>query len=154
MTEISPPRRIEFIARATLRERGRLLLCRNRSEGYLYLPGGHVEPGESAAEACARELHEEAGLEVTVGRCLLVAEMRFTQGGEARHEVNVVFHVERQSAGDAGDVISLESQIDFAWIALTELLEHDVRPISLRNWAHTELQGRASPPLRWLSESE
>ena len=29
-------------------------------------PGGHLEPGESASEALARELREELGIEVTV----------------------------------------------------------------------------------------
>lgn len=33
-------------------------------EGEWVLPGGLVEPGETAAEACAREVHEEVGLQV------------------------------------------------------------------------------------------
>lgn len=49
---------------------GRLLLIRRATEpskGCWSLPGGRVEPGESAAEAAAREVHEETGLVVTVG---------------------------------------------------------------------------------------
>lgn len=35
-------------------------------EGHWVLPGGMVERGETAAEACVREVREEVGLEVTV----------------------------------------------------------------------------------------
>lgn len=45
-----------------------LLLERVQSpfEGYWVLPGGLVEPDETAREACVRETKEEVGLDVTV----------------------------------------------------------------------------------------
>ena len=49
---------------------GRLLLIRRGREpeaGRWSLPGGRVEPGETAAEATAREVAEETGLRVEVG---------------------------------------------------------------------------------------
>jgi 8-oxo-dGTP pyrophosphatase MutT (NUDIX family) len=48
----------------------RLLLTRRADNGQWCLPGGHMEPGESAAEACAREVREETGLEVRVTRLI------------------------------------------------------------------------------------
>jgi 8-oxo-dGTP diphosphatase len=36
------------------------------------IPGGYVEPGESPAQACSRELVEELGLRSPVGRLLVV----------------------------------------------------------------------------------
>ena len=48
----------------------RLLLTRRTDNARWCLPGGRMESGESAAECCAREVFEETGLEVEVGRLI------------------------------------------------------------------------------------
>jgi 8-oxo-dGTP pyrophosphatase MutT (NUDIX family) len=53
---------------AILDEQGRILLTRRADNGQWCLPGGGMEPGESAAEACEREVFEETGLSVRVRR--------------------------------------------------------------------------------------
>ncbi|HEV7127359.1 MAG TPA: NUDIX domain-containing protein [Ktedonobacterales bacterium] len=50
--------------------RQKVLLTQRSDNGRWCLPGGHMEPGESAAEACAREVWEETGLRVLVGRLI------------------------------------------------------------------------------------
>lgn len=45
---------------------GRVLLVRRADDGNWELPGGRVDPGESAAAAVVREVAEEAGLAVRV----------------------------------------------------------------------------------------
>jgi ADP-ribose pyrophosphatase YjhB (NUDIX family) len=50
--------------------RMRLLLQRRSDNGKWGLPGGRMEPGESAEEACVREVEEEMGLHVQVTRLI------------------------------------------------------------------------------------
>lgn len=59
---------MQVVAAVIYRADGRFLLAQRPAgkvyEGYWEFPGGKVEPGESAAAALARELHEELGIEV------------------------------------------------------------------------------------------
>jgi 8-oxo-dGTP pyrophosphatase MutT (NUDIX family) len=65
-------------------EAGVLLVLRRELRGW-ELPGGRVEPGEDERAALARELREEAGLEVAVED--LVGEYR--RSGFAAHRARV-----------------------------------------------------------------
>jgi len=56
----------------------RLLMVRRKNrpaQGLWSLPGGRVEPGETHAEAAAREVLEETGLAVDVGELLITARL-------------------------------------------------------------------------------
>ena len=50
--------------------RQKILLTRRSDNGRWCLPGGHMEAGESAAEACIREVEEETGLQVQIRRLI------------------------------------------------------------------------------------
>ncbi len=50
----------------------RILLVRRADNSRWAVPGGYMEPGESAAEAAAREVLEETGLQVRIGRLIAV----------------------------------------------------------------------------------
>ncbi len=47
-----------------------LLLMRRSDNGHWGLPGGYVEAGETVAAAAAREVAEETGVEIDVGRLI------------------------------------------------------------------------------------
>ena len=55
-----------------LDEKNRILMIRQRHEGrdIWMVPGGAVEDGEDAAQAAIREVKEETGLDVGIGRLL------------------------------------------------------------------------------------
>jgi 8-oxo-dGTP diphosphatase len=73
----------KLVVAALVRREGRVLMSRRRADQAMPLlwefPGGKVEPGEAPEAALAREVREELGCEVRVGRI---------------HEV--VFHAYRQ----------------------------------------------------------
>lgn len=50
------------------KNRGKVLLTQRTDNGRWCLPGGALEAGESAAEACEREVWEETGLKVRATR--------------------------------------------------------------------------------------
>ena len=55
---------------------GKILLVRHEKNGksYWLIPGGGVDFGETAGEALIREYREEVGLEVEVGKLVLVQD--------------------------------------------------------------------------------
>lgn len=56
------------VAAVVLDATGKVLLVRRADNGLWGLPSGHVEPGETVAEAVVREVREETGLSVEVRR--------------------------------------------------------------------------------------
>lgn len=86
--------------------RGALLLMRRSDNGLWGLPGGYVERGESVAEAAAREVREETGAHVHVGRLLGVYSDPAVQviaypDGERVQAVNLCFEAQLLAEGAA-----------------------------------------------------
>lgn len=124
---------IEVIARGIMLADDHILVCRPVDAEYCYLPGGHVEFSESAKLALVREIFEEIGIQTKPTRLCLVTEESFTQTGRARHELNLVFHVEhRLSRNDP--VVSLEPGIAFEWLSPDSITGADLRPKSVKGW--------------------
>ena len=128
------PKQIEVISRGLVLCHSRILFCRNIKHNYRYLPGGHVEPGESAMEALSREFQEETGLHVNVGVFLQASELRFEQRGKPRHELNLLFHVEHTSEDWPETVKSQEDHIAFDWIDIAAIPEAGVVPDAVAAW--------------------
>jgi ADP-ribose pyrophosphatase YjhB (NUDIX family) len=79
---------------AVIMEEDNILLVEHRRRGRAYwtLPGGRLEEDETIEECLRREITEETGLEVHPRRLLFVADVIPTNGSNAEHVVNLVFH--------------------------------------------------------------
>ena len=82
----------------------RVMLVKPTYKGFWDIPGGYVEPGESPAEGCAREVREELGIEPRIGK-LLVTDWAPTSkdgdkllfvfdGGQLTAEQHAAIHVQ------------------------------------------------------------
>lgn len=65
-----PDRLAASVTAAIFDDARRLLLMRRADNGFWGLPGGNIEIGESVTAATAREVREETGLIVRVGRLI------------------------------------------------------------------------------------
>ena len=107
-------------------DRSRVLLVqcgRNPDKGRWSVPGGKCEPGESFAEAAAREAYEETGLRVEIGRELWSLTIPIGDGVEYDvHDFAATVTGGELSAGD--------DAADARWFAEAELdtldLTHDL----------------------------
>ena len=118
----------EIIARAVILDNNRILLCKRKDRDYSFLPGGHVEFGESSESALARELSEELGVSVTRAKFIGVLENIFTQDGTKRHEVNLVFEVSLDRISDK----SAEDHIEFYFADIKKLANENLLPVALK----------------------
>ena len=118
---------IEIIARGVCVQDGKILLCRAKGGATTYLPGGHVEFGETGRQALVREVKEELGSEAETGAFLGVVENAFEQHGKPHAEVNLVYELKVPSATPAR---ACEDWIEFEWRDLAQL--DDLLPAAFR----------------------
>ena len=74
-------------------ERGRALLTQLAGMDFWFLPGGLCQLMEAATDTLAREMREELGVSVRVGRLLWINENFFVLDGRHWHEVGLYFRM-------------------------------------------------------------
>jgi 8-oxo-dGTP pyrophosphatase MutT (NUDIX family) len=123
--------KFEVIARAIIVVDGKVLCQRNVENDEYALPGGHIEKGETVRQALIRELKEETGMPIFVGKLTYINENFFEQDGEEVHEIG--FYFLSSVIGDIPEKIeSREDHIDFRFIDLDDLADEKVYPHFLK----------------------
>jgi 8-oxo-dGTP pyrophosphatase MutT (NUDIX family) len=123
---------IETISRGVCIKDGKLLLCKAKGGASTYLPGGHIEFGENAREALAREVKEELGAEAEAGAFLGAVENSFIQHGKTHAEINLVFELKFSDGVDLFKLCAQEDWIEFGWYDLNALENANLLPVSFR----------------------
>ncbi|MDA3926717.1 MAG: NUDIX domain-containing protein [Kiritimatiellae bacterium] len=135
---MSKKKNVEIIARGVCVKEGKILLCFGRKSGIAYLPGGHIDFGESGQKALQREITEEMGLESEALAFIGCCEHAFMQEGEPHSEINLVYKLEIPSLDPSEEPQAVEDWIGFVWHPLDKINEVRFEPVELggriRQW--------------------
>lgn len=108
---------------------GHVLVHRATHEKFWTFPGGRAEMGEQSADTLAREMVEELGAEVSVGRLLWVVENFFHYEGKDWHELGFYYLMELPDSFPFDEeaivhrVQDGKNPLEFRWVkATTEAL--------------------------------
>ena len=116
--------------------------------GFLCLPGGYVELGETTEEAVKRELVEEIRKEVIVENYLGVVENYFiNKYNKKMHEISFYYLINFiDNDFDEVDFTLIENdkghniKLDFKWIDINNLDNFDIRPSFLKKIINNKLE--------------
>lgn len=135
--------RLSLIARAAIAHDGLILLAKHREYDNTFLPGGHVEPGESCITALHRELAEELGVGCVAGRYLGAIEHRWWDEEVEiwQHELNHYFEIQSPDLTLGVSPQAVEPHLEFFWSPVSEFESHNLRPEPLRGLIADWLEG-------------
>lgn len=123
-----------YRARALILSGDYVLIARAKGHKTTFLPGGHIEAGERAAEALVREIQEELGVVGEIKEFLGVIENSWQQEDGWNSEINLIFAVTAPDLHHETLVISKEEHIEFEWCPLGELAKKVLLPESLQSY--------------------
>ena len=119
---------IEIIPRAIITVRDKILLCvSNDKPPIYYLPGGHLNPGETLEAGLKREIMEEAGVKVKAFKFLGLFENFFRWRNEDHHEINFLYQV-TLNIKNPREIKCNESHISLTWLEIEKLKNFKILP--------------------------
>ncbi len=137
---------------AIIRQADCLLLNRYGGDSFWALPGGAVEHGEFSTRALVREMREELGAAVDVGRLVWIVENLFDYRGTSYTEYGFYYEADWRGV-DIGDDEFAGEEPDqvFRWVRSLDIAALDFRPAVLRLPLLAHLSGAESAaPLHLL----
>ena len=118
----------------------KLLTVEMDDSGFLCLPGGHVELGETTEEAVIRELYEETTKPVVIKKYLGVTENYFINKYNTQvHEIAFYYLMDfTNENNEINDFTLIENdkghniKLDFRWIGINDLDKYNLKPTFLK----------------------
>ena len=123
---------IHVIARAVVIIDDLVLLAHCKGASNTFLPGGHIEYGETAIAAVKREVIEEFKLQLEIIRYLGTIEHAYYNNEMLEHEVNLCFLGSLPNLKTADTIESKEDHLEFCWVSVNELAKHNLMPFPLQ----------------------
>ena len=127
-------------AKAVIIREDKILLLRkaDKDGSYIVLPGGGQKFDETLEQALEREVLEEVGAEVNVGKLLHIREYfsekhEFAFEDRALHQIEFFFRCELKTEPDPGRASELDrNQKEVIWLTLSELEAVNFYPTAMR----------------------
>ena len=120
---------IHIIVRGICLKGKSILLAFHKDEEYFFLPGGHVEYGESMTEALKRELKEELDSDAVPGKLIYIFEHSWMNKKALQHEINFLFYMRIQKRQK---IESREKHLEFRWVPMDDLGKVRFLPAELK----------------------
>ncbi len=150
MTPTSPAKRPAFTVRAAIEQNDEILFLKVRDESasgpdgcWYFLPGGHVNHGETLEQALRREIVEEVGLEVDQIKPAFLREFiadrhshRSPSMPSHHHVIALIYHCQPapgQTPKIEGSVDGVQGIDQMEWIPRHRLRDLDIRPPHLKH---------------------
>lgn len=123
----------------------KILLVEMDNSGFLCLPGGYVELGETTEVAVRRELLEEIRKPFEISEYLGVVENYFiNKYNKKMHEISFYYLMKSNDILNTENFSLIENdkgrkiKLDFYWVDLDQINDYDVRPGFLKNILKSE----------------
>lgn len=120
------------LTRGILLNDGKVLLAKAKGHRNTFLPGGHIELGESAKDALEREIVEELGIACEVGSFVGIVEHKWEKNEVVNYEVNQLFEVNSSELKEVQTLKPMEEHIEFFWCHVDQLDGNNLQPYPLR----------------------
>ena len=139
---------LEIISRGVYIHKGYLLVAHQKNADNVFLPGGHLNKGETAPAALVRELHEELDIHAASSEFLGVVEHAYSDQEGNVQETNLVFSFVSHELHFPDEVTSAESHLEFSWIPCkkADLKKADLQPWILQEQIELYSKGHTWPP--------
>lgn len=114
-------------AYAIVKRGDEIVMLRNKGNGKLWLPGGGIEIGERIEDGLKREIDEEIGIKIKIGKLILAKENFFYYQpfDEAYHAFLFFYQGEYISGELKKDSDDLESK-NPQWVKIKDIKKEDI----------------------------